>query len=140
VRGARQPFDVHDLDSRIGWRFEIKNLATLRHRGFDLCEIRRIAQAHIDPKRGEKLGEQLVGAPITVLDGYNAIAGSKERKQTGTDGGHARREAGCCLRALQSFSLVLEGSHGWVGVARIDVPLFASKGNCVPADNVFVTE
>src|SRR5581483_11518766 len=140
MRSLRQAPDVDDLDGWIGGGLEIQKPAAATNFRLDALEIARVAQADLDAERGQEFGEQLVRAPITVLDGDDALTGAQQREERSADSRHAGSEAGGRFRPLQVPDLLLEGAYRWVGIARIDVSGSALLGDGLPGLDVAIPE
>ena len=99
-----------------------------------------VAELDLDAEARQEVDEHLVGAAVGVLDRDDAVARREQREERVADGGHAGGEAGGRLRALEDADLLLEGVHGGVGVAAVDVARLAAQGHVQPAVHVRVAE
>src|SRR5579863_3783957 len=107
VRRLRQARNVNDFHGRIGRGLQIEKLAAARDLGFDLREVRGVAQPDLDAERRQELREELVRTAVAVLDGHDAITGPQKCEERSADRGHAGGEARGSLGALEVPDLLL---------------------------------
>src|SRR5262249_9016816 len=94
----------------------------------------------LDAEWRQELGEQLVRAAITVFDRHHAITRPQQSEKRRADRRHPRGETGRRLGAFEITNLFLEGAHGWVGVARVDMALLPAQRHGMPGIDIGVTE
>ena len=86
---------------------------------FERIGAREIAQTHFDSETRQRFGEQRIGVSEKMAGSNHVGAGGGERKERGTDGGHARVEGNGSSCSRDGRHAVLEMGDGGIGHARI---------------------
>ena len=133
-----QTRDVQHLECRVGGRLQVDQPAAAGDGGLDLLVVVGLAELDLDADARQEVDEQLIGAAVGVLDRHDAIAGRQQGKEHVTDGGHAGGEARGSLGAFEDPDLLLEGVHGGIRVAAVDVARLAPKSYVEPRIHVRV--
>ena len=123
-----QSGDIHQLGQRVGWRLDEQQLGVGLERRLPGCQIGQRRVIHLDAETLEVLLEQADGRAEHAARHQHMVAGAALAHHDGQDRGHAGRGGHRLLGAFQSGNALLEGAHGRVGVARVDVArLLAGK-------------
>ncbi|MNH18709.1 hypothetical protein D3C79_784240 [compost metagenome] len=120
--------NVHQFGQRVGRRFDDQQLGI----GLDgLVPTRQINQRHVVHLHAETLEvllEQADRRTEHTLRHQHMVAGAAQRHHHGEDRRHAGRGGHGLLGTFHGRQALLEGTHGRVGVARVDVARrFAGK-------------
>ena len=110
---------VGHFELRVGENLE-KEAGRVRVDGrFERVGAREIAQTHFDSETRQRFGEQRIGVSKKMAGSDHVGAGGGERKERGTDGGHARVESNGSSCSRDGRHAVLEMGDGGVCHTRI---------------------
>ena len=119
VRHRGQCTHVGNFELRIGEDLEKEAGRVLIDGRFERIGAREIAQTHFDSETRQRFGEQRIGVSKKMAGSDHVGAGGGERKERGTDGGHARVESNGSSCSRDSRHAVLEMGDGGVRHTRI---------------------
>ena len=126
MRDIGERADVDQLTERIARRLHEEQLGGGRDRGLP---GRQIGQRHETGGHAELarvLVEQHIGRAKQALRSHDLVTRLEQTQHGGQDGCHARAGGDRALATLERGQALLEGAHGGVGEARIDVARLAA--------------
>ncbi|MNV36253.1 hypothetical protein D3C71_1277230 [compost metagenome] len=136
---SHQTLDIEYFQRRVGWRFQIHQLATLGDFAFDFFVIERLAQGHVHAGARQELFENLVGAAIAVPGRDHPIAMGQEGVKHTADRRHPAAESHGRFGQFQLANLCFEGLDCRVAHAAVNKAGCLAQRNVIPDVDVVIT-
>ena len=113
---------VDEIEARVrGALGDHEHRAAGAHRGGEGPRLRAVDDGVVDAEPGARPLDEGHRAGVDLALDHDVVAGRAQRQDGAGDGAHPRAEGQGVLGALEFGHGVLEGAHGGVGVAAVEV-------------------
>ena len=116
--------NIHQLSERIGRRLDKEQTRFRRHRSAVGIQVGGRHEGGFNTEARQNVAEELLRGTEQATGRHDVITGTEQ----GHHGGHDRRHPGCRRHAglgpFQGRQALLHRSHGRIGEAGVNVPLF----------------